>query len=61
MLRPAEYEKDEQVLVLLAIALNQTANYSGALAAVNQALDLRSNDKQALQLKQEIQASAQHD
>lgn len=60
VLRPAENEKDVQVLVLLAIALKQTATYAGALTVVNRALELSPDDAQALQIKQEILASAQH-
>lgn len=61
VLRPAENEKDEQVLVLLALALKQTSAYSGALATVNQALDLRPDDAKALEIKQQILASTKHD
>jgi len=61
VLRPAENENDEQVLVLLATALKQTATYADALVVVNRALDLRPDDGQALQIKQEILASGQHD
>jgi len=61
VLRPAENEKDEQVLVLLAQALKQTSTYAGALVAVNRALDLRPEDAEALEIKQQILASAKHD
>jgi Flp pilus assembly protein TadD len=61
VLRPAESEKDEQVLVLLALALKQTSAYANALVAVNRALDLHPDDAQALQIKQEILALAKHD
>jgi len=61
VLRPAENEKDEQVLVLLAQALKQTSTYAGALVVVNRALDLRPEDAEALEIKQQILASAKHD
>ena len=61
VLRPAESEKDEQVLLLLALALKQTSAYANALVAVNRALDLHPDDAQALQIKQEILALAKHD
>jgi tetratricopeptide (TPR) repeat protein len=58
VLRPAENEKDEQVLVLLALALEQTSAYAHALEAVNRALALLPGDSQAIQIKQEILAAA---
>jgi Flp pilus assembly protein TadD len=61
VLRPAESEKDEQVLVLLALALKQTSSYAGALAAVNRALDLSPGDAQAVEIKQQILNSSKHD
>jgi tetratricopeptide (TPR) repeat protein len=60
VLRPAESEKDEQVLVLLALALKQTSTYAGALDAVNRALALSPDDSQAIQIKQEILEMAKH-
>lgn len=60
-LRPAENEKDEQVLVLLALALQQTTDEAGALGVVNRALQLRPDDAQALQIKQQILASNRND
>ena len=61
VLRPAESEKDEQVLVLLALALKQTSAYANALVAVNRALNLHPDDAQALQIKREILVLAKHD
>jgi tetratricopeptide (TPR) repeat protein len=58
VLRPAEEEKDEQLLVLLAAALKQTNNDTDALDAVNRALDLQPGDRQALQIKGAILAGA---
>jgi len=46
---------------LLAQALKQTSTYAGALVAVNRALDLRPEDAEALEIKQQILASAKHD
>jgi len=61
VLRPAENEKDEEVLVLLAAALQQSSSYTGALAVVNRALDLRPDDARALEIKKQIQASTKRD
>jgi tetratricopeptide (TPR) repeat protein len=61
VLRPAENEKDEQVLVLLALALQKSSSYPGALAAVNRALALSPDDAHALEIKKQIQASTKHD
>jgi tetratricopeptide (TPR) repeat protein len=58
VLRPAEKENDEQLLVLLAAALKETRNNTGALEAVNRALDLQPGNPQALQIKGEILARA---
>jgi tetratricopeptide (TPR) repeat protein len=60
VLRPAEKEKDEQLLVLLAVALKQTNNRAGALDAVSRALDLEPGDAHALQIKEGILATAAH-
>jgi tetratricopeptide (TPR) repeat protein len=61
VLRPAENERDVQVLVLLALALKQTSTYADALGVVNRALDLRPNDTEALQIKQQLLASPKHE
>jgi tetratricopeptide (TPR) repeat protein len=58
VLRPAEKEKDEQLLVLLALALEQTSSYAGALDTVNRALDLLPDDPQAMQIKRDILVAA---
>lgn len=60
VLRPAEDEKDEQLLVLLAFALKQTSDDKGAMKVVDKALLLKNNDAGALQLKQELLAAQKH-
>ena len=60
VLRPAEKEKDAQLLVLLALALKNASMYAGALDAVNTALELQPGDAQATQIKKEILAATEH-
>jgi tetratricopeptide (TPR) repeat protein len=60
ILRPAEKERDEQLLVLLAAALKETRNDAGALDAVNRALDLQPGDPEALQIKGAILSGAKN-
>lgn len=57
VLRPVENEKDEQILVMLALALQETSDHSNALSVVDKALELHPDNADALKLKEQILAS----